>query len=437
MKEGKKAKLQTQPYKGARDFYPQDMRVRNYIFATWKKVCLSYGYEEYDGPFLEPFEIYAAKSGEELVNEQLYSFTDRGGRVVAIRPETTPTLARMVAQQYKQLARPIRWFTIQNMWRYEKPQRGRLREFFQLNFDLFGPSGIEADFEIVSLAIDIMLAFGASAQMFEIKLGNRKLTDAVLEKLGVSADKKKTVRKLIDKSPKISPDELTEFLKTDGGLSQDQAKRVKEYLQDPQNMVKALLEEGSEGAKEVTDLLNLATAFGKNQFIKFDPAIVRGLDYYTGNVFEQFDKNPQNTRAMYGGGRYDTLVEEFVNEKLPGVGAAVGDVTMLNFLTDWQLLPSFPTLTSYLVTLWPAENPADRQKFLELTLRTAEKLRADGKIVETWLESNTKLEKQLKYADKKGIENVVIIGPEELAKNELIVKNMRNGEQSTLVLASR
>jgi histidyl-tRNA synthetase len=428
-------KLNTQPYKGSRDFYPEDIRVRNYIFDTWRMVCFKYGFEAYDGPFLEEFDLYAAKTGEEIVKNQLYWFEDKGGRKVAIRPETTPTLARMVAAKYKSLPRPIKWFTIQNMWRYEKPQKGRLREFFQLNVDILGVDGVEADFEVLSLSLDIMKAFGAKENMFEIRIGNRKLLDDVLKKFEIGTDKAVKVRQVIDRKSKVKETEFKEML-ADVGLKEDQIKGLAGYLSDPDPVIRELLEEGSEGAAEIARLLEIFGLTENKNFVKFDPTVVRGLDYYTGNVFEQVDLNPKNTRSMYGGGRYDDLVSIFNGESLPAVGLAMGDVTLQNFLEDWKLMPEFTTHVEYLVTLWPSDNNIDSNAYFMRSLKVAEKLRSDTRWVEMWITPNTKLEKQLKYADKRDIENVVIIGETELKRNEVTIKNMETGDQETIPFSS-
>ena len=400
-------KLSTQPYKGSRDFYPADFRVREYIFSIWKDVCKSYGYEEYDGPFLESFDLYAAKSGQELVNERLYSFEDKGGRKVAIRPEMTPTLARMVAAKYKELERPIKWFCIPNFWRYEKPQRGRGREFFQLNVDILGVEGPQADFEVLSIAIDIMKKFGAKEGMFELRINDRRLMNQLYSDLGLNDSQISTLNKNLDKKL-----ELPEFLK------------------NPQEILNKLDKQGNAGAKSINFVLEAAKKAGIAVFIKFDPTIVRGLDYYTGMVFEQYDLTPGNTRSMFGGGRYDDLLNIFIDAKIPATGLAIGDVNFLNFLKSWKLLPDLSATTEYLVTVWPSED----KKFMEASQKAVEKLRADGKTAEIWLDSSTKLEKQLKYADRKGIQNAVIIGENELSQGKVTIKNLKTQKQETTTL---
>lgn len=421
-------KLSTQPYKGSRDFYPEDMRLQNFIFDIWKKVCERYGYEQYDGPFIETFDIYAAKSGEELVNEQLYSFTDKGGRKVAIRPEMTPTLARMVAEKFNELPRPIRWYSIANFWRYEKPQRGRGREFYQLNLDIFGVESVESDLEVVSTMISILKEFGAEENMFEIRINNRRLADAVYEKFGFNKDQIKVINKALDKKSKIDEKEFRKWLKDDANLSDEQIASLENFIENPMPIVEQLKE--TQGAKEILGLLNLTKKVGINKFVRYDPSTMRGLDYYTGNVFEIFDLNPKNIRAIAGGGRYDDLVTIFRGEKLTGVGYAMGDITLADFLKTWDLLPDLETKTDYLVTLWPSSD----YKFLEKTLEVADRLRKSGKNVSTWIEKNTKLDKQLRYADKLGVKYVVIIGDKELKDNKATIKDMRTGNQKSLRL---
>ncbi|MFH1898902.1 MAG: histidine--tRNA ligase [Patescibacteria group bacterium] len=421
-----KEKLQTQPYKGARDFYPEDMKIRNFIFDTWKKVCKSYGYEEYDGPFIESFDIFAAKSGEELVNEQLYSFEDKGKRKVAIRPEMTPTLARMVAEKFNELLRPIRWFSIPNLWRYEKPQRGRSREFYQLNVDVFGIEGVEADLEVILTAIDIFKAFGAKEGMFEIRVNNRRLADDFYKKLGLDKDQKKVVNKALDKKSKIIQEEFDKWLIDDAKMSSEQIKLLNDFLADPLPVVKELSKD-SQGAEELLSLIDMVTTQKLEGFVKYDPSIIRGLDYYTGNVFEIYDLNPKNIRAMAGGGRYDDLVTIFKGERLTGTGYAMGDITLKDFLESWDLLPKIESECEYLITLWPSQD----NRYLEKTLEISSLIREKGKNVQTWLEPNTKLEKQLKFADKKGIKYAIIVGENELSSGNVTLKNLIDKSQET------
>ncbi len=423
----KKSKLSTQPYKGARDFYPAEMRVRNYIFDKWRKVCRRYGYEEYDGPLLENFEIYAAKTGEEIVNEQLYWFEDKADRKVAIRPEMTPTLARMVAQKFKVLPHPIRWFTIPNLWRYEAPQRGRLREHYQLNVDILGVEGVEADAELLNIYLDIMKEFGATEDMFEIRIGNRKILESVFKSLDLSGTQGVKVSKLLDKKCKMSQAEFEKALGDGRDLSDEQVTKIKDFVEDPTKTVESLAGDGSEGAREVAELVSAVGA--KN--LRYDPTVIRGMDYYTGNVFELYDLNKENPRSISGGGRYDDLVSLFVDDKIPANGFGLGDVTFRDFLETWNLLPQLETETKYLVTLWPNADATHREE----NRKIAEKLRKAGQNCELWLETDTKLDKQLKYADRKQIPFVIIFGEEEKKSGRVTVKNMKEQTQDTIELA--
>lgn len=422
-------KISTQPYKGARDFYPEEMRIRTYIFDTWRKVCKKHGYEEYDGPFLESFELYEAKSGEELVNEQLYSFIDKGERKVAIRPEMTPTLSRMIAGKHKELTKPIRWFSMPNLWRYEKPQKGRLREHYQLNVDTFGTTGIESDFEILSLLINMMLDFGAKGEMFEIRINNRRLMEDVYKKIGIEEKDKYKVGKAIDRKPKISEEEFIKMLKDTTELSEEKINTLCHFLNTPQDILKEL-ENMSEGAREVKTLLKLLSYVNLEKYVKYSPTIMRGLDYYTGTVFELFDLNPENNRAMSGGGRYDDLVGLFIDEKIPGVGFGMGDVTLTEFLKSWDLLPELRLQVDYLVTIWPSEE----ETYFKAALEVTNILRSKGKNTIMWLEKDTKLDKQLKFADKKLTSKVIIIGEQELKDGKVTIKDLQNRSQETKTL---
>ncbi|MDP3996318.1 MAG: ATP phosphoribosyltransferase regulatory subunit [bacterium] len=309
----KNGNLSTDCYKGVRDFYPEDMATQNYIFGVWKKVAEKFGYVEYGASILEPTELYEAKSGDEIVGEQTYNFTDRGDRRVTLRPEMTPTLARMVAARRKSLKFPLRWFSIPNLFRYERPQRGRRREHWQLNCDLLGMAGLEAEVEIISLAHAIMKEFGATESDFVIKIGSRNILTDELVKHGVTDEEsQRKITRLIDKKGKMEEEKRTEELRKLGmdfeiAESEDMTK------------LKKLLKE--------KNVLNT----------EFDPNIARGFDYYTGMVFEVFDTHPDNNRSLFGGGRYDNLLEIFGEEPVPAVGFGMGDITIRDFLETHKL----------------------------------------------------------------------------------------------------
>ncbi|MGE4233580.1 MAG: histidine--tRNA ligase [Bacteriovoracia bacterium] len=330
--------LSTQPYKGTRDFYPSEMRIRRWMFDSLRKTLNSFGYEEYDGPLLEPFELYAAKTSEEIVNEQLYWLVDRGERKLAIRPEMTPTLARMVAAKQNELAKPIRWFSIPNLWRYERPQRGRLREHWQLNVDVFGGSAFAEDLEICQISDAILKGFGAKSG-YEVKINHRALTNFIFKNLANIDDGKiQTVGRLLDGAPKMGLEVFKTNLEKEG-LNPQQIEVLLSLFSD--NASKFLEEKCSKEASyqhlrllfEHFEKLGIASVF------KLDPSIMRGFLYYTGFVFEVYDTHPDNNRAMFGGGRYDNLVGMFGKNTLSGVGFGMGDVTLQNFLETHQLLP--------------------------------------------------------------------------------------------------
>lgn len=429
--KNEKPKLSTQPYKGARDFYPEDMRVRNWLFGIWRDTAKKFGYEEYDFPILEPLELYAAKSGEELVNKQLYSFEDRGGRKITIRPEKTPSAARMVAAKINELPRPIRWFNIGNCWRYEKPQKGRGREFYQFDCDILGEESILADAEVFSIPVEVMRSLGATSKMFEIRVGNRQFTEYFLREIvklkgGIALRDTQMykVAKAIDVMPKIKPDEFITML-TDAGLSKDQRKNIQRFVNADLQLVEEYKEK-STGAKDLLALFSQLKRQGYKEYFVFNPTIMRGFDYYTGNVIEQFDLCPENTRAMFGGGRYDNLVDLFDTEPLTGVGLAMGDMTLLEFIKNWNLLPTFPPETRVYVTLFD-------EQYREITDEIIQKLREKGINTAVALKSE-KIDKQLKYADRKRFPYAIILGPEEIKQDKLILKDLNKRSQKTLTL---
>lgn len=415
--------LSAQPYKGTRDFYPEEMRFRQWLFENLRQTVSAYGYEAYDGPMLEPFELYAAKSGQELVNEQLYSFEDRGGRKVAMRPEMTPTLARMVAARSNQLSKPIRWYSLPNLWRYERPQRGRLREHWQLNVDLLGLSSEAAEIEIVQIAIDILRNLGASAFDFEVQLSHRAMiNDLFTRVLKLQPEQTTAVARAIDKRAKIPAEKFEELL-VEAACNAEQIDTLKHFLDAP------LLEIGevygeSEGYLAMCRFFDGVNALGLGPVCRFNASIMRGLDYYTGTVFEVYDKHPDNRRALFGGGRYDNLVGMFGETQVPGVGFGMGDVTLKDFLEVHGLMPELQNHVDVLMGLFDAD-------MLITTQALARQLRAEGLRVEAVLQPQ-KLGKQFQHADKRGIPLVVMIGPDEATAGQVTLKNLRTGAQQTL-----
>ena len=422
--------MKTKALPGFRDFYPADLALRAHIVRTWRTVATRYGFEEYDGPPLEPLDLYTAKSGEEIVG-QLYNFTDKGDRAVALRPEMTPTLARMVAAQAGQLRKPIRWFSIPQLFRYERQQRGRLREHFQLNCDLIGEPGPLADAEIIALALDVMRAFGLGPQDVRVRLSDRRVLTAILEGRKVPSsgmgkafeyiDKVERVRKAqVDKHdfrPEVFAPATTEVL---WEVSQirgwDQLER--ELARSPE------LSKAGEPLQEVRRSLE---AMGLGDFIELDLAIVRGLAYYTGIVFELFDAG-RALRAICGGGRYDNLLDALGGVQMPAVGFGMGDVVLGELLKDRGLLPAeTSSIDVFLAFITPEDLPH--------VLALAHQLRDAGLRVE-YAVSSQAVGKQLKLADSRNARLAVVVGPDERKRDEIMIKDLRSGSQESVSLQS-
>jgi len=415
-------KLSTSPYKGTRDFYPEEMRLRNWFFGVIKDTLQKEMFEEYNGPMLESLELYAAKSGEEIATKQTYHFEDRGERRVAIRPEMTPTVARMVAGKMNELAFPLKWFSIPNMYRYEKPQRGRLREFWQLNVDIFGCDTYEADLDCISSAIHILQNYGASKEMFTVHINNRRFFNDVIAGIsGFDAENSKKVSKIIDHKDKVErvvyEKELHEL-----GLSDEQIAKIDSlYTLSVQEATKLAPE--SVGSAELNQLFEALEKIGLADYCVFDFGIVRGLDYYTGTVFEVFDNDPENNRAMFGGGRYDNLVGLFVANKVSGVGYGMGDVTLENFLRSHNLIPeNLDKQVKVLVTRF-ADVPYEHY------LGLVDFFRANGIASSVYL-GQKKMGKQMEYAVKGGYTHTVTVGGDEFAKGVLRIKNLETREEA-------
>lgn len=415
-------KLSVEPYKGTRDFYPRDQFIQNYIFGVWRRVAERYGYLEYGASILEETDLYRAKTGEDIVNEQTYSFTDRGGRDVTIRPEMTPTVARMVAQKRKELTFPLRWFSIPNLFRYERPQRGRLREHWQLNCDIFGVDGIEADVEIISLAYDLMKAFGAADNQFTIKLNSRKFLNYLLNDfLYLTDEQHHAISKLLDRMHKISGEEFEKQAKE---ILKDKSKEQALY-----SIIKVReTEELPEEIKSHESIVELQNFIGqlKNCGIEntaFEMSLVRGFDYYTGIVFEMYDTNPKNLRALFGGGRYDDLVGIFDVEKVSGVGFGWGDVTTRDFLETYNLLPEYKSPVDLYV--------CHLESYLDAANKLASDLRKQGVNVAVDL-TDRKVTAQIKTADRESIPFIVVVGEEEAKSRKFKIKSLKDGKEGVL-----
>ncbi len=420
--------LSTQPYKGTRDFYPEDKRIQKYMFNKWRNVFELFGYEEYDAPVIEPTELYLAKGNEEIIQEQTYTFLDRGERSVTLRTEMTPSVSRMVAAKRQELAYPLRWYSMPNLWRYERPQKGRLREFWQPNVDIFGVAGMEAELEIIQVADATVLAFGAKRSMYSIKLNNRSLMNFVNnDYLGLDSVQSTTLIRLIDRMNKMEPAEFWGLAEAIFSPSQRDAKlldKLKQVLSA--KSIKDLPQEigSSEPAKKLGELIELLQLQGISNAV-YDPSLMRGFDYYTDIVFEVFDTDPENNRAMFGGGRYDGLIGQFGVKPVPSVGFAFGDVTFQNFLESHKLLPKiFSETDLYVILIGDVYKRA---------IKPVQELRNMGVNVAV---DNTgrKMDKQIKTALKKQIPYVLFIGEEELKTEQFKLKNLsKNSEESLSV----
>jgi len=413
--------LTTQPYKGARDFYPEDKRIQKYMFNTMRHVVERYGYEEYDAPILEPIEMYLAKSGEEIVHEQTYVFQDRGGRTVTIRPEMTPTVSRMVAAKRQELAYPLRWYSIPNLWRYERPQRGRLREHWQLNVDLFGLDDLSAEAELIQIADNILQKFGATHDMYAIRVNSRKLMDFIMHGyLGLSETQAHTLAKLIDRMHKMPSDAFAaevDALFTPTQRDQGASNKLLGLLKIKQI---AHLPEVIRNHHSMVELKQLLETLADMRIANavFDITLMRGFDYYTDIVFEVFDKHPDNNRSMFGGGRYDGLVGLFGVEPVSTVGFGMGDVTLQNFLEGHDLLPKMrPETDVYVILIGDVYQPAQR------IIRELRDMGANVAVDTT----GRKPDKQIKTAVKKGIHYAMFIGEKEIKDEQYVVRNLNTG----------
>ena len=404
MKKGDTPPLE--PYKGVRDFYPQDQFVIRYIFEHMERVCELFGYEEYNASILEHAELYRAKTSDEIVNEQTYTFTDRGDREVTLRPEMTPTLARMIAAKQRDIAFPARWYSIPNVFRYERPQRGRLREHWQLNADIVGVEGVEADAEIIAIAHGILRSLGADERNFEIRVSDRRILDSLYEELSIPEEKRAEVTRLLDRREKMEKfvDALSEVIG-------DKASALLERLD---NLTSTAYLEELRRQLEYLGVSNMVV----------DTKITRGFDYYTGMVFEVFDTHEDNNRSLFGGGRYDGLLAQFGGDKIPAVGFGMGDVTARNFLESHNLMPEYAPATELMICV--VEKDATGHATL-----LAQNLRREDIAVSVNF-SGKRIGDQIRQADKMKIPFVIAVGAKERDTGRYTVKNLATGNEITL-----
>jgi histidyl-tRNA synthetase len=411
---------------GFRDFYPDDLALRNHIFEIWRAVALRYGFEEYDGPPLEPLDLYTAKSGAEIV-QQLYAFEDKGGRQVSLRPEMTPTLARMVAARANGLRKPIRWFSIPQLFRYERQQRGRLREHFQLNCDLIGELGPLGDAEIIALAIDIMRALGLTSRDVRVRLSDRRVLSAILAGRGVPPTGLDAAYQFIDKLERLRREELDRFFADPSVIGSAKVSDLEQVAHvrgwdalDAELKRNPAAEAVAQPLRAVTAALD---AMGLGEFIDLDLSIVRGLAYYTGTVFELFDAG-RTLRAICGGGRYDNLLSALGGVDLPALGFGMGDVVLSELLKERGLASAVSIgLDVFIVAATSEDGP----HLLALT----HELRDAGLRVEYAL-SASNMRKQLELADARRARYAVVVGPDERAQGEVVLRDLRAKSQRTV-----
>ena len=407
---------------GFRDFPPEDFAVRAHVFDAWRRVSRRYGFLEYDGPPLEPLELYVEKSGQEIVG-QLYNFRDKGDRDVALRPEMTPSLARILAERSRSLPKPIRWFAVPQLFRYERQQRGRLREHFQWNVDIVGEEGVSADAEVLAVAIDGLRELGLTDQDFRARVSDRRLLAAMLQAAGVPEGRTLAAFGVIDKLEREGKDRSRDKLAEETGLGRDDAVRVLDMLHGGLDAVADRFGADDRVAVEVERLrayLGMLQAMGLGGFVELDLKIVRGLAYYTGIVFELFDRKGE-LRAICGGGRYDRLLELVGGEPLPAVGFGFGDVVLTELLRERSLLPSTARgVDSFVVTVGEQLRPR--------ALALSHALRARGKSVLYALKAQP-VGKQFKAAGTEGAREVIVLGPEEVERGLAVVRDMASGAE--------
>ncbi|MCE7920719.1 MAG: histidine--tRNA ligase [Chloroflexi bacterium CFX1] len=401
-----------QKIKGAREFYPEQMALRNFIYEKVRRASRAFGYQEWDAPFIEPIELYAAKSGEELVKKQSFTFNDRDGEFVTLRPELTPSLARMIAAKQGELTFPLRWWSFGPFWRYESPQKGRSREFFQWNIDMLGTDSPEADAELIAVGAEFLRSAGLKPDRAVIYVNNRRLMDAEFDALGIPPEKRLDVSNLVDRRTKMDPAKWDENA-LGLGLDQKQLGGLKDILGNFDLWKKS---------DELTRLFSALEALGAREYVKFDPNIMRGLLYYTGTVFEAFDTTGSVRRAIFGGGRYDNLLADVGGQPLSGVGFAMGDVVIGIILQEAGLVPEFePSPAQALVTVF------DEKLWMQSYALAAE-LRRAGMNAMVYPEP-AKLPKQFKFADRMKMKAVLVLGPDEAEKGLVVVKNLGTSEQ--------
>ncbi len=414
----------TQGVRGTRDFYPEDMRLRNWLFDNFIAASLLHGFEEYDAPVLEHEDLYTRKQGEEIT-QQLYNFQDKGDRKVALRPEMTPSLARMVMARAGSLPMPIKWFSIPQCWRYERTQRGRGREHYQWNVDIWGTTELSADAELISVMVTFFEEIGLSSDDVVISISNRKVLEEVLGSLGVEGDLFAKTCIVVDKMEKLPPDVIEKQL-SDLGHSSEVITKIQTVLgiKDMKNL-KSSLDKSSSAISELNTLFELIEAYGMSEWVQFDASVVRGLAYYTGSVFEAHDREGK-FRAICGGGRYDNLLSTLGGKDLPATGFGFGDMVIMELLAEKGLIPELISGVDDIVL-------SLNQDLRDIAVRVAASLRLSDRTVDLVLEDK-KIKWAFKHAERVGAKRLVLLAPDEWSRKMIKVKDLETGEEKEVSL---
>jgi|TARA_B100000959_G_scaffold114489_1_gene120645 histidyl-tRNA synthetase len=414
----------SQGVRGTRDFYPEDMRLRNWLFDNFTNASLLHGFEEYDAPVLEYEELYTRKQGEEIT-QQLYSFQDKGNRKVALRPEMTPSLARMVMARAGGLPMPIKWFSIPQCWRYERTQRGRGREHYQWNVDIWGTTEISADAELISVLVTFFEGIGLTAKDIVIRVSSRKVLEEVLGSLGLEGDIFAQTCIIVDKMDKLSSDVIEDQL-SDLGHDSKVVTTIQAVLgiKDMNSLQKALKDE-SVAVSELNLLFDAIDSYGISEWVEFDASIVRGLAYYTGAVFEAHDRTGE-FRAICGGGRYDKLLSTLGGKDLPATGFGFGDMVIMELLAEKGLIPELVSDIDDIVIPLNSD-------LRNAAVMVAASLRNSGRTVDLVLEDK-KMKWAFKHAERIGAARLVLLAPDEWSRKMVKIKDLDTGEESEISL---
>ena len=414
----------TQGVRGTRDFYPEDMRIRNWLFDNFRAAARSHGFEEYDSPVLEHEELYTRKQGEEIT-QQLYNFEDKGGRRVALRPEMTPSLARMVMARAGAMPTPIKWFSIPQCWRYERTQRGRGREHYQWNVDIWGSDAVQADAELLSVLVSFFQRVGLNADDLAISISSRKVLEEVLGSLGISGDAFAATCIIVDKMDKL-PAEVIEQQLSEQGLDSSAISVIQSTLGlSDLDSLAAALGEGSGAVAELATLFDLIDSYGIADWVTFDASVVRGLAYYTGPVFEAHDRGGK-LRAICGGGRYDRLLSSLGGNDMPATGFGFGDMVIMELLNEKGLVPDIPSGNQDIVI-------AINEDLRSAAMSVATKLRASGRSVDLVLEDK-RMKWAFRHAERTGAQRLVMVMPDEWAAGNVRIKELESGEESDVAV---